>query len=75
MRDIKFRGKRLDNQGWMYGYLRQTGHENIEKTNGQYIKTIKYYQIENDKYNSEFVIEETIGQYTRIARQKRKRNI
>lgn len=45
----------------------QTGFEDIEKTNGQYIKTVKYYQILNDNY-SEFVDENTIGQFTRIAR-------
>ena len=49
---------------WIYGCLRQTGHENIEKINGQYIKTVKYYQIQNDKYYSEFVNTDTIGQYT-----------
>lgn len=64
MREYKFRGKRIDGQGWIYGWLRQTGYQDIEKTNGQYIKTEKYYQIQDDKYNSQFVIEETIGQYT-----------
>ncbi len=42
----------------------QTGHENIEKANGQYIKTVKYYQIQDDKYHSQFIDENTIGQYT-----------
>ena len=42
----------------------QTGHENIEKANGQYIKTVKYYQIQDDKYHLQFIDENTIGQYT-----------
>lgn len=60
----RVQGKRIGNNEWIYGYLRQTGHENIEKPNGQYIKTVKYYQIQDNKYNSQFVNEETIGQYT-----------
>lgn len=63
MREIKFRGKRIDGQGWIYGWLRQTGHQEIQKKNGQYIRTEKYYQIQ-EKYISQFVEEETIGQYT-----------
>lgn len=63
MREIKFRGKNL-NKLWVYGWLRQTGHEDIEKKNGQYIKTKKYYQIQDEKYHSMFIDEETIGQYT-----------
>lgn len=64
MRNIKLRGKRTDGQGWICGYLRQTGHQDIEKATGQYIKTEKYYQIQDDKYNSQFVVEETVGQFT-----------
>jgi len=63
MREIKFRGKNL-NKFWIYGWLIQRGHENIANKNGQYIKTKRYYQIQNEKYHSMFVDEETIGQYT-----------
>ena len=66
MREIEFRGKRIDNNEWIYGWLRQSGHQDIEKSNGQYIRTEKYYQIQDDKYNSQFIDEETIGQYTGI---------
>ena len=45
----RVQGKRIGNNEWIYGYLRQTGHENIEKPNGQYIKTVKYYQIQYNK--------------------------
>lgn len=75
MRAIKFRGKRVDKQGWIYGYLIQTGHQDISKTNGQYVRTERYYQIQDDKYNSKFVEEDTIGQYTGLHDKKRKRNI
>lgn len=64
MREIKFRGKRAGIDEWIYGYVRQAGHENIEKANGQYIKTVKYYQIQDDKYHSQFIDENTLGQYT-----------
>ena len=70
MREIEFRGKRIDNSEWIYGWLRQTGHQNIEKSNGQYIKTEKYYQIQDEKYNSQFVDEATIGQYTGLKDKK-----
>lgn len=64
MREIKFRGKMIDSDEWIYGWLRQSGEQQINKANGQYIKTEKYYQIQNEKYKSQFVQEHTIGQYT-----------
>ena len=75
MREIEFRGKRLDNEEWVYGWLRQTGHQNIEKPNGQYIRTEKYYQIQDKEYNSYFVDPKTIGQYTGLKDKKRKKDI
>ena len=73
MREIEFRGKRIDNSEWIYGWLRQTGHQNIEKSNGQYIRTEKYYQIQDEKYNSQFVDETTIGQYTGLKDKNKKK--
>ena len=64
MREYRFRGKRIDNNEWIYGWLRQTGHNEVQKPNGQYVETIKAYQIQNDKYYSEFIQADTIGQYT-----------
>ncbi len=64
MREIKFRGKKIDSNEWIFGWLRQSGQQEIQKANGQYVRTEKYYQIQNNKYHFEFVTEETIGQYT-----------
>lgn len=49
---------------WICGWLRQTGHQDITKANGQYIRTEKYYQIQTKDYYTEFVDENTIGQFT-----------
>lgn len=70
MRETIFRGKRIDNGEWVYGWLRQTGHQDIEKPNGQYIRTEKYYQIQDKEYNSQFVDEATVGQYTGLKDKK-----
>ena len=54
-REIKFRGKRVDNVEWVYGYI-------IE-----YLKTtwIRVVDKNKDRYFIEFeVIPETVGQYT-----------
>lgn len=72
MREIKFRGKKIDSNEWIFGWLRQSGHQEIQKANGQYVRTEKYYQIQNNKYHFEFVTEETIGQYTGLKDKKRK---
>lgn len=54
MREIKFRGKRLDNGEWLYGDLM---HDNI---GGCYI-----YPIECDNlYKKNAVLPETVGQFT-----------
>lgn len=72
MREIKFRGKKIDSNEWIFGWLRQSGQQEIQKANGQYVRTEKYYQIQNNKYHFEFVTEETIGQYTGLKDKKRK---
>lgn len=56
MRDIEFRGKRVDNGEWVYGYLyvTHTGEYEI----GVYNKELN---IERITY---LVIPETVGQYT-----------
>lgn len=53
MRDIKFRGKRVDNDKWIYGY-----YTVIKGTN--YISE----DVEDGIYFDHTVIPETVGQYT-----------
>lgn len=47
-REILFRGKRVDNGEWVYGYLYKVNNE---------------FKIE-DAYFGHFIDKETIGQYT-----------
>ena len=55
MREIKFRGKRIDNGEWLYGYL---------------IKQFGKFKIYEDEADADFgywiheIIHETVGQYT-----------
>lgn len=62
MREIKFRGKRVDNGEWVYGYLLQTGQ-------GSYITEYSDYTIStvNIKVNPS-----TVGQYTGLKDRKGK---
>lgn len=54
-REIKFRGKRVDNGEWVYGYLADWNVINtpIENPNSDF-----------DSYEEVIVIPETVGQYT-----------
>ena len=64
MREIKFRGKRIDNGEWVYGYYIEDG------LNNHYIVEIKdnkdkdYYYGKTYRYVE--VIPETIGQFTGV---------
>lgn len=57
MREIKFRGKRVDNREWVFGYYVKYEHMGIIK---HYIVT-SWAQI---YVNSHQVIPETVGQFT-----------
>lgn len=61
MREIKFRGKRTDNGGWVYGSLIW-----VQNASGQLGHSNKDYQIKPHKVfaDGHFVIKSTIGQYT-----------
>lgn len=56
MREILFRGKRVDNNEWVYG-----GY--MKNKNGIYITDTEHYHL-NASYKNYLVIPETIGQYT-----------
>jgi uncharacterized phage protein (TIGR01671 family) len=58
MREIKFRGKRVDNGEWAFGYYwsNECGNHFIRVTKEQDGETIVLYDVEVDP--------ETIGQYT-----------
>jgi len=55
MRDIKFRGKRIDNSEWVYGYYRCIEWRYGEKTH-QIINGNSYFEVDPD----------TVGQYTNL---------
>lgn len=59
MRDIKFRGKRLDNGEWIYGFYRQYP---ICKSCGKCVDHINHFT--DCECKSEFVDPATVGQYT-----------
>ncbi len=68
-REIKFRGKRIDNNEWIYGYLVEYTYKDTIYANGTSPKTNYIYPM---KKRSELdcleyylkVVPETIGQYT-----------
>lgn len=62
MREILFRGKRIDNGGWVYGDLLQDGD-----LNNFVIVYFDYYMDENGwqrNYCQDEIIPKTVGQYT-----------
>lgn len=59
MREIKFRGRRLDNGEWVYGFYRQYP---IFQKCGKCMDHINHFI--DYEHNSEFVDPATVGQYT-----------
>ena len=59
MREIKFRGKRIDNNEWVYG-----GY--MKNINGPYITDTDNFHLRKT-YKNYLVCDETIGQFTRIC--------
>lgn len=65
MRNILFRGKRIDNGEWVYGYLYHFGFTGEEKYYIIPIYASELYAFE--------VIPETVGQYTGLTDKNRKK--
>ena len=66
MRDILFRGKRIDNGEWVYGYY---AHRPTAVCIGESNPSCIYVSACNPDDNSEFieVLPETVGQYTGLT--------
>jgi uncharacterized phage protein (TIGR01671 family) len=63
-RDIKFRGKRVDNGEWVYGYLRITPYKNKHEI-WTWIKQTNYSGKETGgRWICRTVHPDTVGQYT-----------
>lgn len=63
MREIKFRGKRIDNGEWVYGYLIEFWTPKGQKQKYA-IDTCQTYAWEGDSIDVFEIIPETVGQYT-----------
>ena len=67
MREIKFRGKRLDNKEWVYGYLVKSEDyifDYSERIDILFIIPIDNFILKD--YREYRIIEETIGQFTEL---------
>lgn len=64
MRPIKFRGKRIDNGEWVYGYLMQM-HSPERLFIGEWVNLSNEARIKDELFSSyKEVIFETVGQFT-----------
>ena len=61
MREIKFRGQRVDNKEWVYGDLLQA------KSNSEQCKSLYWIMHQTKVSKTDLVIPETIGQYTGLT--------
>ena len=66
MREIVFRGKRIDNGEWVEGYYYKSKFYRTDKELSDYI-TIPYPDEENRGSDHFIVIPETVGQYTGLC--------
>ena len=64
MREIKFRGQRLHNEEWVYGYY------NKALTPAKYGDILTQHRINLTGIENYFVIPETVGQYTGLKDKK-----
>ena len=65
MREIRFRGKRLDNKEWVYGYLVKSEDyifDYSERIDIPFIIPIDNFNLKD--YREYRIIEETLGQFT-----------
>jgi len=58
-REIKFRGKRIDNDEWVYGYF----YKGLD-TNGEIISIIRHFNEDHGGHEDHYVDPKTVGQFT-----------